>query len=128
MLVRLSGADSQCAETMRIARGLGRARAHECSSVIQAVSSNTGGAPWLTYSDGSGPSSGVQRVCGDAASSAAWRSRCSRNGWRAGEVWAWRAGEVWAWRAGEVWAWRTGEVWAWRTGALMRVSGSAGER
>ena len=34
----LSGADSQCAETITIARGFGRARAQACSWVIQSVS------------------------------------------------------------------------------------------
>lgn len=42
-----SGADSQCAETMRIASGLGSERAQSCISRIQAGSSKVGGAPWL---------------------------------------------------------------------------------
>ena len=58
----VSGADSQCAETIRIARGLGIdcAQANSCASTRRRRSS--GGAPWLRYSAGSGPSAGVQRA------------------------------------------------------------------
>jgi hypothetical protein len=47
VVLMLSGADSQCAETMTIARGFGSARAQPCSWVIQSVISNSIGAPWL---------------------------------------------------------------------------------
>src|SRR5580658_2425787 len=76
----LSGADSQCAETMRTAFGLGSARAQECSSVIQSVISNSIGAPWLRYRLGSGPSSGVHRRWAAARSASAARRRCAANG------------------------------------------------
>jgi hypothetical protein len=52
--------DSQWALTTSTARGRGSARAQAASSRIHAVSWNSGGAPWLGYSAGSGPSSGVQ--------------------------------------------------------------------
>jgi hypothetical protein len=48
VLVIDSGADSQCAETMRIARGLGSERAQPSNCCIHSASSNSGGAPWLT--------------------------------------------------------------------------------
>src|SRR5215217_6456983 len=80
----LSGADSQWAETIRMAFGLGIDLAQPCSSRIQRASSNSGGAPWLMYNEGSGPSSGVHNCCGAADSAAAARFRCSANGWAAG--------------------------------------------
>ena len=43
---RLSGADSQCALTIRTAFGFGRACAQEKNCRIQTGSSKTGGAPW----------------------------------------------------------------------------------
>jgi hypothetical protein len=45
VLDRLSGADSQWAETMRIALGRGIARAQANNSSIHGVSSKSGGAP-----------------------------------------------------------------------------------
>lgn len=43
-----SGADSQWAETMRIARGFGKELDHAKSWRIHSTSSKSGGAPWLT--------------------------------------------------------------------------------
>ncbi len=80
----LSGADSQCAETMSTALGLGSARAQACSSVIQSVISNSIGAPWLRYRLGSGPSPGVHSRCEAARSASAARRRCAANGCWAG--------------------------------------------
>ncbi len=57
------GADSQCALTIRMLRGLGMLWAQAASSRIHGPSSNSGGAPWLRYSAGSGPSSGTQDRC-----------------------------------------------------------------
>ncbi len=57
---RLIGAASQCALTTRIAVGFGSACDQVNSSLIHRGSSNSGGAPWLRYSAGSGPSAGSQ--------------------------------------------------------------------
>src|SRR4051812_49475562 len=58
-------------------------RAHVNSCVIQAASSNSGGAPWLRYSAGRAPSPGVQAACGPAW---ATRARGSTNGGDVGTV------------------------------------------
>src|SRR4051794_41871410 len=58
-------------------------RAHVNSCVIQAASSNSGGAPWLRYSAGRAPSPGVQAACGPAW---ATRARWSTNGCDVGTV------------------------------------------
>src|SRR3954470_5905604 len=58
-------------------------RAHVNSCVIQAASSNSGGAPWLRYSAGRAPSPGVQAACGPAW---ATRARWSTNGGDVGTV------------------------------------------
>jgi hypothetical protein len=47
VLLIASASDSQWANTMRIAFGLGRSRAQVTSCSIQRASSNSGGAPWL---------------------------------------------------------------------------------
>src|SRR5918997_2272341 len=82
VLVMPSASDSQCALTMRIALGLGSARAQTCSSRIQGPSSKVGGAPWERYSAGSGASPGVHGRCVPAASTAATCRRLAANGWR----------------------------------------------
>ena len=49
---RLTGADSQCALTMRIAFGRGRSAAQAASWPDQIGSSRSGGAPWPMYRAG----------------------------------------------------------------------------
>ena len=56
-----TGASSQCAETITIARGFGMDCAQSKRSASHCGSSRVGGAPWLTNSDGMGPSAGSQR-------------------------------------------------------------------
>src|SRR6185369_3776045 len=48
----VSGADSQCAETIRIAVGRGRSADHAASWLVQSLSSTRGGAPCPMYRAG----------------------------------------------------------------------------
>ena len=59
----ISGAASQCAETISTARGLGMRCVHAASCPIHVESSSSGGAPCPMYSAGSAPSDGSQRRC-----------------------------------------------------------------
>ncbi len=59
----ISGAASQCAETISTARGLGIDSAHADSCDIHSASSSSGGAPCPMYSAGSAPSDGCHRRC-----------------------------------------------------------------
>jgi hypothetical protein len=48
----VSGAASQCADTIRIAVGRARPADTAASSAVHSRSSASGGAPWLRYSTG----------------------------------------------------------------------------